>query len=379
MATSGRRRSGRLLILLALLLIIILAVVVFVMARTGGLFTPKGTAVPLENVSPTPPQNMVDILVVADQIPRGTKLSQEMMQSGKITYVKYPQSQLFEGLFITNPEDLDKYYAKYDLSRGAPITIGVVSDKPVGSEAAQRVQKGKVAIAIPITRLTSIAYAPQAGDHVGLIVSLLLTDLDANFQTRLPNVVGAVVLPGPQTTGTDQSKTEQNTATVTILPGTSPQGRAELDTTLNQPIYLLPSEPNQRPRLVSQMLISDAEVLWVGNFPEDGNLSKEPTPVPTTAAQGQAETQPAPQPFKPDIITVVVNAQDAVTLNYLLLAGARLNLVLRNPGETDPMTTQAATLQFILDQYKIPNPAKLSYGVEPRIDTLVYPTPQGGE
>ena len=72
----------------------------------------------------------------------------------------------------------------------------------------------------------------------------------------------------------------------------------------------------------------------------------------------------------PDVITLIVSNQDAITLNYLMLAGANLNLVLRSAGDTELKNTEAVTLQFILDQYQIPNPAKLPYGMQPRMDNF---------
>jgi hypothetical protein len=59
-----------------------------------------------------------------------------------------------------------------------------------------------------------------------------------------------------------------------------------------------------------------------------------------------------------------------VTLNYLIIAGGKLNLVMRAAGDDQRIATEAVTLQFVLDQYNIPNPAKLPYGLEPRIDTF---------
>ncbi len=48
-------------------------------------------------------------------------------------------------------------------------------------------------------------------------------------------------------------------------------------------------------------------------------------------------------------------------------------MVLRAPGDDQRIITEAGTLQFLLDQYNIPLPAKLPYGIEPRIDFLQLP------
>jgi pilus assembly protein CpaB len=234
-----------------------------------------------------------------------------------------------------------------------------------------------VAVSIPITRLTAVAYALQAGDHVNIIASLLLGDIDQNFQTTLPNKSAPVTMPGV---------TAQNgpvSGSITIGPATSDQGRAELDPVLNQPIYLVPSEA-QRPRLVSQTLVQDAIVLWVGDFTAESYSAGtsgqpvQPTPTPVPGQNAPPSTTPA----KPDIVTLVVSPQDAVTLNNLMLTGpaAKLSLVLRSAGDTSKNPTSAVTLQFILDQYTIPVPAKLPYGTQPRFppEGLSYPPLDNG-
>jgi pilus assembly protein CpaB len=78
---------------------------------------------------------------------------------------------------------------------------------------------------------------------------------------------------------------------------------------------------------------------------------------------------------------LIVTPQDAVTINYLILSGAKLNLVMRSAGDIDRIATEAVTLQYIMDFYGIPNPAKLPYGLEPRLDAipnLVSPFPSTG-
>lgn len=73
------------------------------------------------------------------------------------------------------------------------------------------------------------------------------------------------------------------------------------------------------------------------------------------------------------MITLVVTPQDAVTLNYIMLnKGAKINLVMRSAGDTQVGKTEAVTLQFLMDQYNIPFPSKLPYGLEPRVDCLDY-------
>jgi pilus assembly protein CpaB len=72
-------------------------------------------------------------------------------------------------------------------------------------------------------------------------------------------------------------------------------------------------------------------------------------------------------------VTLIVSPQDAISLNYLIYSGAQLTLALRSAGDASRIETEAVTLQFLLDQYNIPVPVKLPYGLEPRIDVLKSP------
>jgi pilus assembly protein CpaB len=216
-----------------------------------------------------------------------------------------------------------------------------------------------VAITIPIdTALNSVSYALQPGDHVNVLGAINLVDLDANFQAILPNKV-AVVAP-PQVLSVGANGASVNTVTsITSKIDNSIQGRAELDATLNQPIYVQPSEA-QRPRLISQTVIQNAIVLGVGDLSSPVEASAAPAPTPV----GGAAATPTPKPASPKYIALIVSPQDAETLNYMVLANATITLTLRNSQDDAKPTMDAVTLQYLMDQYNIPYPAKLPYGLE---------------
>ncbi|MCB9135243.1 MAG: hypothetical protein H6636_07440, partial [Anaerolineales bacterium] len=166
------------------------------------------------------------------------------------------------------------------------------------------------------------------------------------------------------------------TAQVVTGGAVAPLGRLELDQALGQPFYVVPSE-SQRPRLVSQTLIQNVIVLQMGDFPLNAPTA-EVTPAEgdnaTPATEGGAQQTTTPSTVTPDTVTLIVNPQDAVTLNYLLVnPGARLSLALRRAGDDTQVATEAVTLQFLVDQYRIPVPSKLPYGLEPRLDFIVPP------
>lgn len=367
MAAAGRRRSGTILIVVALILIVLLVVVGFLLRDQILGWATRGGEGPQAELLPTPTQitELSRIVVLAQPASRGTEINESML-----TTVAYPQSEMVEGLFYTDMQAVIGLRAKYDLPQGVPLTPNLLTEKPVGSYAAVQIPRGMVAISIPANRLQLVSYALMPGDHVNIIASLLMVDIDAEFQTRLPNFTASVIAPG-SSGGGEEGQGGSTTASITIASGgvASTQGRTELDPVLNQAVYVVPSE-TQRPRLISQTVVQDAMILWVGDFPVDGKIETvvQPTPTPVPA-EGQEVQQPA-APVRPDVVTVVVSPQDAQTINFLLLSGAYLNLPLRSAGDDQHIPTEAVTLQFVLDQYGIPYPAKLPYGLEPATSKL---------
>lgn len=388
---TGRRR-GRAIIYIALILILLL-VLVFALLRLypmGGQATPpapNGGGVPA--ATPTEVTNVQNLVVTTQDVRRGQTLTEDLL-----AVVAVPSDQYTEGVFYKDKKEVAGSRAKFDMKAHTPVTSSlIVEPGSSGSILSFEVPVGKVAITVPVSKLSSISYGLQKGDRVNVIASLLLVDMDTNFQAQTPNRTGIVVAPGPVGGEAMSSVTGMFMGPNGYATGAENAwayyGRVEVDAATGSPIYLLPSEP-QRPRLVSQTLIQDATVLQTGDFQEE-TPEVVGTPQPTAApAQGQ-QPAPAPTTARPDTVTLVVDPQDAVSLNYLMLSGASLNLVLRSAGDDTRIDTEAATLQFIMDQYRIPNPARLPYGTQPRMDQFpnnikpfpdsgssVAPTPAGG-
>jgi Flp pilus assembly protein CpaB len=366
---TGRRR-GRAFIFIALILILLLVLVWAVLrvqqGGIGGIGQPPPTP---EVVLPTatPPAQVVNIVMSTQPISRGTIISDQ-----EIALVPIPATDYVEGTFFQNMEDVIGTRARYDLVPRTPLTDALLVPAN-GSVSAFDIPRGMVAISIPIGKLSSVSYGLLPGDHVNVITTLLLVDIDPNFQSILPNLTTSVTAPGQVDNAI--------TSAATIASGIA--GRAEFDPTLGTAIYVNPSEI-QRPRMVSQTLIQDAVVLQMGIFAQESKVVIQPTavPDPNQPAQPAAEPTAIPAVPVPDVITLIVNPQDAVTLNYLMLAGARLNLVMRAAGDDQRTQTEAVTLQFVLDQYNIPNPAKLPYSMEPRVNDFfdfIPPFPEAGK
>ncbi len=102
----------------------------------------------------------------------------------------------------TNREDVIGLRARYDLDPGTYLSSSnLVEDieqlSTAGSLAALLIPKGMVAVSIPVNRLSSVSYGLERGDQVNVIVTMPFVDLDADYQSLLPNVNAGVIGPGP--------------------------------------------------------------------------------------------------------------------------------------------------------------------------------------
>ncbi len=371
-------RRGRVFILLALIIIIGFALVYFLYSK-GVLFAPAGGTSEVNTASLTPtPVSTSKVVVVTQRVERG-----DIITADKLELVDY-QADLVLPIMYTEISQVAGKMARYTLDPYTVVTSALVTESPItemGSDDALFISQGMVAVSIPISRLSSVSYAPQRGDHVNVIVTILFVDLDPAWQTILPNWTGNVIGPGGGAVsegGALSAPGTVNSLMAQPFRGASEQGRAENDPLINQTLYLLPSEA-QRPRLVSQTLIQNVTVLQMGNFltPAEKAAAEATAPAPTATpqpgaeqAQAPAAATPTPMPAPPDVITLIVSPQDAVTLNYLVYGGAQLTLVLRNPRDANTEGTEAVTLSYLLDQYNVPIPVKLPYGFQPAVTAL---------
>lgn len=340
-------RRGRILLFLVLIVVIGLALLYFAYTQFG------------RTVISQPTQAATtEVYFAAQNIPQGTTITQEMLGTFAI-----PPENVAEVMFTVGEESaLVGQTARFTLEQGVVITSSMVGEGPVeisGPNWAVQIPSGMVAAAIPTNRLALVGYGVNDGAHVNVNACMLFVDIDPAFQTILPNFTAVVTGTGFQQEGAAPL------LSVSIAGGGegSRQGRVELDPTLQQPFYVVPSEA-QRPRLVCQMILQDIVVLKLGNFA----LQAAPTDPNVTPSPAQAQQQ-----ANPDIVTLMVNPQDSISLNYFVYSGAMLSLSLRNPNDTSRFAAESATLTSLLTQYNISLPSKLPYAVQPRVDILVPP------
>jgi len=211
---------------------------------------------------------------------------------GQIATRNIYQGQVIEETMVISPDDIARY----------------------GLNASILIPKGKVAISLPIGKLSSVAYAVKEGDGVDLLITMPFIDVDEQSQTKLPLILSGEQCPG-----------------------------------------CVPANP-QIPRMTTQLLVQDATVLKVGLW------GIEPTPQPTVEGGTQAEAEATPQPAEPpDTIVLMVNHQDALVIKYARESDASIDLILRSSGDHDIVTTEPVTLEYMLARFGIVVPPKRPY------------------
>jgi pilus assembly protein CpaB len=347
-------RRGRIIIFVVL--IIIIGLVVGVVALQAF----------LSNSTKTTEPQFVDVYIAGQKIPQGGDITEAVLDT-----ISLPADKVVGVMFTTAElsQLLQNKVARFDLDQGVVLTESMIADKSTGGviappQWASLIPPGMTAISIPTTRLSVAGYGINDGAHVNVNACFLFVYVDPSFQSVLPNSTG--VLTGTGFVPDTLPVLTLGAAAPAVGAG-SPQGRLELDPSLQQPFYLVPSE-TQRPGVVCQTIFQDVVVMKLGNFvlPQATVQSTDPEAAPQPAT---TEPQPAP-----DIVTLIVSPQDSVTLSYLVYTNAQIMLALRNSSDTTRQATEAATLQFLLSQYTIPLPAKLPYALQPRIDALVAPS-----
>ncbi len=385
MAQGRGRRGGVVLIVLIIIVLIVAVGALFLLRIIGQPSPTDGGGVaqqPTSTPEPTAPPT-TNIIVADRDIPRGARLSVE-----DVTIMAWPMiadapppldALVVGGAQGAGLEQVEGRIARVSILRGQPVLNNMLTpgDFPdqlgdTGSDAALLIPSGQVALAMPINRLSAVAYALREGDHVDLLMSFQFVDVDEDFQTILPNS-GVLI--------TDQAD---------LLPLLGFEyfvGREE-NGAFGTTLLVMPSvlEPLQRPRQATQLMIDNIMVLRVGYFPLTG--INEPIVVtaipPATQAPADEEggeqapaTQEAPPPTPtppvvPDIITLVMSRQDALVLKYAMETGALIDMALRSALDDDinDIQTDTVTLSYIIDFYNLAIPPRLPVAQDPRIDSF---------
>jgi Flp pilus assembly protein CpaB len=339
-------RSGKALIIVGVVVLVVGTVVALLVWRgTQGQPEPTpagpGPGEPTSAPFTGAPEGMRTIVVAAQDIPRGTRITEA---NNAVKTASWPEAAVPDEV-LTDVDDVYGTIARTDIVREMPILEGMVSAEAgdlaaMGSDAALMVPRGRVGYALSVGGNASVAWAIQPGDHVDVLISMLFVEFDEEYQTALPNLI----------VGED---------------GLQALGRVEelADGTV---VMALPGESQQRPRLVTQLTVQDAIVLRVGTWMEEAEApAQEP-------AEGEEPTAPTQRLAR--WVTLAVTPQDAAVLKYSEEMLASMDFVLRSAADHDGavVTTEAVTLQYIFDRFNIEVPAKMPVGPAYQADSLRY-------
>jgi pilus assembly protein CpaB len=362
-------RRGRILILFALIVLFGVAAVYLVMRRGGG----GGTS---GEETPLAPQDTTLIVFSNQDIARGSVIPED-----GVGLQPYPRDMVVETMIENDVSRVVGHHARQDIPRGVPVTTGMITDRAgdvvgTGSDAAFAIPPGYTAVSLPLSRLSGVAFALRDGDQVDVLLSMLMVDLDPVFQTILPNEALSLASPdfGLITALICTEFKITSSGTECTNPEPPPVGRPVTEDESDQLIFNVPTEP-QRPRLVSQRIVQNATVLHVGTFP---TAEEEAAPViqavPEAGGEAATAAQPTPvAPTAPDIITLIVTPQDALTLQWAIGSGGNLTLTLRSPDDTTATETVSVTLQYLMQTYNVTLPVRLPYGQSLPLTEVVVP------
>ncbi len=375
-------KRGIIIVIVGIVLIVVtgIAWVGFQMGLFGGEAQEAGETVSIPLLTelqdePTPVPPMTQIVIAVQDIPRGWEITGD-----SIALWDWPSDAVPPDAIVSPPageaaagvqdvlEMVIGQRMRTSAVRFEPILTTMVIDMidltGTGSDAALAIPSGRVLMAIPLPSIdqdptAAVAYALRPGDHIDLMASLALVDLDEEFHTKLPN----------RTQVLDISQTAEGAQELTLTE--FPSGRIE-EGPLGLIFNVIPGEANQRPRLVTQLTVQDAVVVRVGRYPtaEEEEIginplaAPTPTPVPEDAEQ-EGPPAPAPKPIKPRVILLAVTPQEALVIKFAWEINADIDFVIRPVGEVAQFQTSAVTLQYLMETYNMVVPPKLQYGFEP--------------
>lgn len=340
-------QRGRLLIILGIILgLATVGAVAFLVLNGGALTNPvaEPTATPTPGVVqeaqgvPT-----TQVIVALQPIGRGSEFV-----AGSIGRRDWPANNVPPDIIADEAETIGKV-AKTDIVQGQVIVRSMLVDVFGAGEASFQIPAGRVAVAYPINRQKSVAFAIQPGDYVDILVTAFFVDVDEEFQTTLPNKLSFIV---PE-----------------LNENGDPTGRFTLSNPVDEGRFVVAAQDTpaivfareaQLPRRVAQLTVQAAKVIRVGPW-------IQPTPAaPPPEAQQQEQQGPTPTPPLPDIVTLAVTPQDALVLLWLRQNSIYSEMALRAAGEENAdHLTEAVTLQYMLTRFNIAVPPKIEFVMSP--------------
>lgn len=273
---------------------------------------------------------------------------------------------------ITNIEDAIGLYARTKIFQGETLTKDALVQDPalIGQTEygpSSLIPPGYVAMAVPMDRLSGVAYALKEGDYIDIMMTFYFFQIDEQFQTYLQNAAVFYLEDTATTQGettTEGATPEPQQTNIFVL---WPYGRFE-ELPTGDTVHVYGSE-YQRPVPIS-MILQNARVIQVGNYVPPEPIEPA-TPTPEPLAEG--EPTPTPQPGGPiaptatpypDVLVVALSPQQQLFLKYAVESPVNIDFALRGANDNQLYTVQNVDVNFLLERFNIEVPPGYNYSVD---------------
>lgn len=314
--------------------------------------------------TPTAAPQFQEVVVSRLDIPVGTMIIDDYLE---VEERPVTNIALLGGYTFTDTTALVGSIARVDIARGQEILTPMVTNDPsdvgtLGSDLGLNVPPGQVAIAYPIDEASAVSLGMRPGDLVDFLITTHVVEIDPEFRSELPNKVALV----------DQAALLDGRSF--LFPSFS-QGRLEFVTELNQIAFIIPRNTSEQdltstrlPKLSTQLLVQQAEVLYVGQYQDPRQLERQQQAAQEAAIQSAGTDNPLPTPTPlpprleetPSVVIISVSLQDALALKWAREQAPRvtLTMAMRSPTDNTVYVTNSVSLSQMIDQgvLSIPEP-----------------------
>jgi len=294
-------RRGRLLILIGLILACGTAAIVFVLLQN------------MQKMPETTPITTEEVVIAAQPIEEGQPTE------GRLA-MKAVDVNIIPGGALRSLDGTTGLLTKIRIDQGTIVTSAMLETKEeqmARGQVGQLVEPGYVAMAFPISELSSVSYGVQPNDLVDIMVTFVFVELDTETQSKEP-----------------------------LCPPICPAAEGGQAS----------ASADQIPRYAAQLTLQKVRVLGVGRW-----QYMAPTPEPGQQTGGDTATT-AGEP--PQYITLMLAPQDALVLKLAREHKASIDLAIRSKDDTQDFATQQVTLEYILSRFGVSLPEKQEYTIE---------------
>jgi Flp pilus assembly protein CpaB len=318
----------------------------------------------------------VEVVVSLQTVERGW----QMTAAELVTDTRYID-EVGDNVF-TNIEDAIGLYARAKIFQGETLTKDALVADPslIGQTEygpSSLIPPGYIALAVPMDRLSGVAYALNEGDYIDIMMTFSFYQIDEQFQTYLQNAAVFYLEDTVTTQGEVPADGGTPTPQQTNIFVLWPYGRFEQLAT-GDTVHVYGSE-YQRPVPVS-MILQNARVIQVGSYAPPEPIEPA-TPTPEPVAEGEATPTPQPggpiaptaTPY-PNVLLVALTPQQQLFLKYAVESNANIDFALRGANDNQLYTVQNVDINLLLERFNIEIPPGFNYSVD-SLTTEVTPTP----